>query len=225
MLAVVAFGVALWAMSRNDTGPEVGERARRAERAPAFEPVDDPAPAAATDEQPAPRPGLADRPGGFGGGARDPRAPLRPMGNTVQSGAGLRGGAVASGDAAATTTGRRITMSENLFRAAARAVPPGPDQDAVQTILDRAIEQMQPLEAEVREGTKTYRDAVDQMNALRDEAAAAIDGILPPDEASAVKTRMGVRETAPEPLNGEDVPGFDWGQPSGSLEEAFRNAE
>jgi hypothetical protein len=89
-------------------------------------------------------------------------------------------------------------MMENLFRAARRAVADPGTEEAVGRVLDDALLRMEGLDARVASGEIAYADAVAEMNAARDAAAAQIDGLLPPDEAAVVKLRMGVRVARPD---------------------------
>lgn len=223
-IAVLAVGVAVFATSGLDTGPDVGERPRAGRVPLATLPVPEagvapspfkPAPA---EEEPPPRPVQ-------GPGSNPALLPLRPGGGALSVGSGQLGDRTGS-EAAATTTGRRLTMMENLFRAAARVAPEGPDQQAVQRVLDDALAKMEGLEEDVRTGAKSYRDAVDAMNAARDEAGELVDGILPEDEARAVKLRMGIRDVPPSaPPIGDEGQEIDWGGQGVSLEEAFKGVE
>lgn len=206
ILALAAIGVGFVVTSNVDTGPEVGDRAKAKVRT--FTSL----PAADAPEEAAARPqGIVQRaPGDLP--MMDPRQRmLMPGAGDFAKGVAAAGSRVmepgGAMGAAATTTGRRITMMQNLFRSAARSVPPGPDQDAVQRVLDDAVGKMRALEDAVANGDSTYRDAVDEMNRLRDAAGEAVDAMLPPDQAQGVKMRMGIRDTPPA----EDVQELDWG--------------
>jgi len=195
-IAVVA-AVAL--TSGVDTGAPVGERARVR---PAVAPVEvaDPAEPVvrAAPSRPFVPPTGVSEPVAGAADADGPPTLGRPPGAMV-------GRPDASPEAAALTTGRRFTMMENLFRAARRAASDPAAQESVGRVLDDALARMEGLEARVAAGEIAYRDAVVEMNAARDAAAAEIDGLLPPDEAELVKLRMGVRASS-----AAAVPQVDW---------------
>src|SRR5690606_38520076 len=89
-------------------------------------------------------------------------------------------------EATVQATARRVEMMQRMFDAAPLAVIDGRERESVREVLDEALGRMKDLESKVANGDLTYRDAVGEMDSVRDDAAQAIDEILPPEEADAV---------------------------------------
>ncbi|MCB9681164.1 MAG: hypothetical protein H6733_06795 [Alphaproteobacteria bacterium] len=226
VLLVLALVGAWFVTSSVDTGPEVGER-----------PVPPPAPVAAVVTPPPAasdtdlpartlRPPPTPRPMPSAGGQPPPMKGVDVLANRDGmdkftapdwSGKDIEPGSPEERalQASIRTTERRVDMMENMFRVAQLAVPEGDDRTSVRGVLDDTLSKMRGVEDEVRNGNLSYRDASTQLDDIRDQAGNQIDNMLDPDDADAVKLRMGIRPP-PDPNEIQEWEGVPF-------EEAFKD--